>query len=51
MVPEFNGIERHLDELSERLARLTPLKAKSHSEFLNDFERFADFIRQWLKKR
>jgi len=33
MKPEFSGIERRLDELNERLARLEVLKAKSRSEF------------------
>ena len=36
MEPEFNGIERRLDELSERLARLEPLRAKSRAEFDED---------------
>jgi len=33
MQPEFSGIERRLDELSERLARLEPLRVKSRAEF------------------
>ncbi len=33
MLPEFSGIERRLDELSERLARLEPLKARDRAEF------------------
>ncbi|MBI2864877.1 MAG: DUF86 domain-containing protein [Chloroflexi bacterium] len=33
MQPEFSGIERRLDELSERLARLEPLAQKSRAEF------------------
>ena len=33
MPPEFSGIERRLDELSVRLARLEPLKSKSKAEF------------------
>ena len=33
MKPEFSGIERRLDELNERLARLEPLKAKTRAEF------------------
>jgi len=36
MKPEFSGIERRLDELNERLARLEALKAKSRSEFDSD---------------
>jgi uncharacterized protein YutE (UPF0331/DUF86 family) len=36
MQPEFSGIERRLDELSERLARLQPLRAKSRIEFDQD---------------
>jgi uncharacterized protein YutE (UPF0331/DUF86 family) len=36
MTAEFNGIERRLDELSERLARLEPLKNKPLEEFLQD---------------
>jgi len=34
--PEFNGIERRLDELSERLQRLEPLREKPLDEFLQD---------------
>src|SRR5512138_3181481 len=30
---EFSGIERRLDELSERLARLEPLRDKSRADF------------------
>lgn len=33
MKPEFSGIERRLDELVERLARLKALKEKSRAEF------------------
>lgn len=36
MKTEFSGIERRLDELSERLARLTPLKDKKRNEFDTD---------------
>ena len=36
MQNEFTGIERRLDELSERLARLAPLKEKSRAEFDQD---------------
>lgn len=36
MTAEFNGIERRLDELNERLARLTPLKDKPRHEFDQD---------------
>ena len=36
MVVEFNGIERRLDELSERLARLTPFKDKTRQAFDDD---------------
>jgi uncharacterized protein YutE (UPF0331/DUF86 family) len=36
MPPEFSGIERRLDELSERLARLRPLQDKSRSDFDED---------------
>ena len=36
MDSEFNGIERRLDELSERLARLVPLRSKSLSDFQED---------------
>jgi uncharacterized protein YutE (UPF0331/DUF86 family) len=36
MPPEFSGIERRLDELNERLARLEPLKYKSRGEFDED---------------
>ncbi|MGQ9549974.1 MAG: type VII toxin-antitoxin system HepT family RNase toxin [Roseiflexus sp.] len=33
---EFSGIERRLDELSERLARLAPLRARPKTEFMSD---------------
>lgn len=33
MTLEFSGIERRLDELSERLARLEPLREKTRAEF------------------
>jgi uncharacterized protein YutE (UPF0331/DUF86 family) len=36
MAPEFSGIERRLDELSERLARLAPLTDKQRTEFDQD---------------
>ena len=36
MNAEFSGIERRLDELSERLARLEPLRDKPRSEFDQD---------------
>jgi uncharacterized protein YutE (UPF0331/DUF86 family) len=36
MPTEFTGIERRLDELSERLARLQPLRAKTRIEFDQD---------------
>ena len=36
MEPEFNGIERRLDELSERLARLQPLSDRDRIEFDQD---------------
>ncbi len=36
MPPEFTGIERRLDELSERLARLEPLRARNRAEFAAD---------------
>jgi uncharacterized protein YutE (UPF0331/DUF86 family) len=36
MVAEFAGIERRLDGLSERLARLAPLRDKQRSEFDQD---------------
>lgn len=36
MTAEFNGIERRLDELSERLTRLEPLKNKPLDEFDGD---------------
>jgi hypothetical protein len=36
MDTEFSGIERRLDELSERLARLEPLKGRSLSDFQED---------------
>jgi uncharacterized protein YutE (UPF0331/DUF86 family) len=36
MEPEFAGIERRLDELSERLARLQPLRDKTRADFDRD---------------
>jgi len=36
MTTEFTGIERRLDELSERLARLQPLRDKRRTEFDQD---------------
>lgn len=36
MADEFNGIERRLSELSERLQRLEPLRTKKRSEFEAD---------------
>jgi uncharacterized protein YutE (UPF0331/DUF86 family) len=36
MTAEFTGIERRLDELSERLARLHPLRARARSDFDQD---------------
>jgi uncharacterized protein YutE (UPF0331/DUF86 family) len=36
MTAEFSGIERRLDELSERLARLEPLRDKPRSAFDED---------------
>lgn len=36
MTVEFNGIERRLDELSERLARLAPLKERPVDDFYED---------------
>lgn len=33
MKPEFSGIEKRLDELNERLARLEVLKSKPRTEF------------------
>ncbi len=36
MTAEFAGIERRLDELSERLARLQPLRGRARSDFDQD---------------
>jgi uncharacterized protein YutE (UPF0331/DUF86 family) len=36
MSSEFNGIEKRLSELNERLARLEPLRNKSRAEFSQD---------------
>ena len=36
MRPEFTGIEKRLDELHERLARLEPLRNRTRSEFDKD---------------
>lgn len=36
MPSEFSGIERRLDELNERLARLQPLQEKKRFEFDQD---------------
>jgi hypothetical protein len=52
---EFSGIERRLDELAERLARLHPLSEIPEEEFdddlFDDLVRFADLIRVWLRQR
>ena len=44
MPQEFSGIEKRLDELNERLARLDPLKDKSR-------DRFGEYIRKWLREK
>ncbi len=36
MPSEFSGIERRLDELNERLARLVPLRERNRAEFDSD---------------
>ena len=36
MAPEFSGIEKRLDELNERLARLGPFRDKSRTDFDGD---------------
>lgn len=36
MTVEFNGIERRLDELNERLARLEPLRERPLADFYED---------------
>ncbi len=36
MQNEFSGIEKRLDELNERLARLEPLKNRPHTDFDQD---------------
>ena len=36
MSTEFSGIERRLDELSDRLARLQPLTDKTRADFEGD---------------
>ena len=36
MIPEFSGIERRLDELNKRLARLEPFREKQRSDFDED---------------
>ena len=36
MIAEFNGIERRLDELNERLARLVALRDRTRTEFDQD---------------
>jgi hypothetical protein len=36
MRPECSGIERRLDELSERLVRLEPLETRDRMEFDHD---------------
>jgi hypothetical protein len=36
MTPEYSGIERRLDELSERLGRLEPLSMRTRAEFAAD---------------
>ena len=53
MIPEFSGIERRLDELNERLARLEPFREKQRSDFEEDayLIHFADLVREWLRKK
>lgn len=36
MQPEFSGIERRLDELNERLARLEPFRDRARTDFDED---------------
>jgi len=36
MQPEFSGIERRLDELTERLARLEPFRDRARTDFNED---------------
>jgi hypothetical protein len=47
---EFTGVERRLDELNERLARLQPLRDKARIEFDEDIERFGELARRWPRQ-
>jgi uncharacterized protein YutE (UPF0331/DUF86 family) len=48
MEPEFAGIERRLDELSERLARLQPLRDRTRADFDRD-PYLRDFVERNLE--
>jgi len=43
MIPEFSGIERRLDELNERLARLEPFREKQRSDIVTPYIRNYEF--------
>ena len=47
MPNEFSGIEKRLDELNERLARLEPLLDRERT----DLALFAKEIRNWLSEK
>jgi hypothetical protein len=47
MPNEFSGIEKRLDELNERLARLEPLLDRERT----DVALFAKEIRNWLSEK
>jgi hypothetical protein len=56
MENEFSGIEKRLDELVARLARLRPLGTESREAFeedpyLDDLEEYATRIRVWLHEK
>jgi len=53
MASEFSGIVRRLDELSERLGRLEPLRSRTKADFHRDpyLRDIAYLVRQWLRQR
>lgn len=49
MSPEFTGIEKRLDELHERLARLELLRNRPRSE--DELARFGECVREWMLRK
>jgi len=58
MNDEYSGIERRLDELSERLTRLEILQKKpkwervySYLQNTQDLRQFLEYVRNWLNQQ